>query len=256
MLKPRIIPCLLIDSAQHLVKTICFDSRKYIGDPLNAVYLFSAFNVDEIILLDIDASPENRSIRLDFIKSLGCFASAPISIGGGISTISEIEEVISLGVERVVLSSVLAHEPYFLKSASREFGSSTIAVIINIVLSDCVNLLARFGTDPNSPLFPIDKAIRFCEENGAGEIILYDTTRDGTRSGFNIDLFTQYASSTYLPVIALGGGSTPSDLKALFDCSSVSAAALGSAFIYAPDTFQVLVNYHQFTSAVFRSAKS
>ena len=111
MLIPRILPCLLIDSSQHLVKTISFDVRTYIGDPLNAAYLFSSFEADEILVLDIDASTESRSIRLDFVKELARFASVPLTIGGGITSLQIIEDIISLGVERVALSSALASHP-------------------------------------------------------------------------------------------------------------------------------------------------
>ena len=245
MLIPRILPCLLIDSSQHLVKTISFDIRTYIGDPLNAAYLFSSFEADEILVLDIDASTERRSIRLDFVKELARFASVPLTIGGGITSLQIIEDIISLGVERVALSSALASHPALLNDAISHFGSSSIVVIINVVTSSDGIYFARFGKELSSPLIPLDEAINFCQTNGAGEIVLHDVNRDGTRLGFNNYLFSEYAKNCDIPVIALGGGSTQLDVQELFNSSNIAAAALGSSFVYAPNTSQVLINYYQ-----------
>ena len=111
---------------------------------------------------------------------------------------------------------------------------------------------AQFGTAPSSPLLKLDDALHFCHDNGAGEIIFHHTARDGTRSGFDKDFFATHTLMTNLPTIALGGGSTGADLQRLFKVSYVAGAALGSSLIYAPNTRQVLINYNQFKSSVFK----
>ena len=254
MLIPRVLPCLLIDSTQHLVKTISFESRTYIGDPLNAAYLFSSFEADEILVLDIDASTEVRSISLPFVKELARFASVPLTIGGGITSLQTIEDIISLGVERVALSSALASQPALLNDATSRFGSSSIVVIINVVAYSEGIYFAKFGKDPSTPLISLDDAINYCQINGAGEIVLHDVNRDGSRLGFNNSLFSQYARNCDIPIIALGGGSTQRDVCKLLKSSNIAAAALGSTFVYAPNTNQVLINYFNYSSTLSKSS--
>ena len=113
MLKPRLITSLLVDSNQHLVKTTNFKKRHYLGDPLNSAYIFSGFEVDELLVLDIDASLEKRTISFDFVEALASFTSVPLTVGGGVSNLSQIKQLLSYGVEKVVLSSKISNNLNF-----------------------------------------------------------------------------------------------------------------------------------------------
>ena len=131
MLYPRLIPSLLVNSKQELVKTIRFKEENYLGDPLNAAYIFSGFEADELLVLDIDASKNKRCISFEFVKSLATFTKVPLTVGGGISNLDQIHDILSLGVERIALSNALSDNLNLLKQAANNYGSSSISVIIN-----------------------------------------------------------------------------------------------------------------------------
>ena len=116
MLRPRVMPCLLLSEA-GLVKTIRFNKPNYVGDPLNVINIFNRLSVDELILLDIDASPAGRSPRFDIIKEVAGHCTAPLTYGGGIRDIDEIGRIFEIGVEKVVLGSVAARDPSFIRKA-------------------------------------------------------------------------------------------------------------------------------------------
>ena len=150
MLLPRLIPVLLVDDQLNLVKTTSFDHPHYLGDPLNAAYVFSGFEVYELLLLDIDASPQGRSIPFRFVEALARFARVPLCVGGGITKLEQIHDLLALGVEKVALSSVLNRDFTFLHQAVDRFGSSTISVVLNClepsgISSDLSSVLAFFG---------------------------------------------------------------------------------------------------------------
>ena len=130
MLRPRLVASLLVDQHLHLVKTRQFADRLYLGDPLNAAYVFSGFEVDELLVLDIDATPQGRTIPLPFVEALARFTTVPLTVGGGIHRLEQIHDLLALGVEKVALSAVLAHDFGFLQQAAERFGSSTITVIL------------------------------------------------------------------------------------------------------------------------------
>ena len=131
MLRPRIIPCLLLQD-NGLVKTVNFKNPKYVGDPINAVRIFNDLQADELIFLDISASKNKKTISLELIETVGEESNMPFSVGGGIRTIEDIKKIINSGAERVVLSSAACENPQFIKEASDYFGSSTIAVCLDI----------------------------------------------------------------------------------------------------------------------------
>jgi cyclase len=252
MLQRRLVPSLLVDGGGHLVKTTRFSDRLYIGDPRNACYVLSGFQADEIILLDIDATHECRAPDLSLIQSIARFSSVPLAVGGGIKSLENIESILSLGVERVVLSSALYQNYGFLKDAVKNFGSSSISVILNHYSFVGGVAMGCFGTTNNSKSFePLLELAHICCSEGAGEVILYDVTSEGTRSGFDCGLFKLISEKLTIPTIALGGGSSPDNVRQLFQSSEVAGVSLGSCFVFAPGTHQVLINYTQFKSEVF-----
>jgi cyclase len=243
MLRTRLIPALLVNSHLELVKTISFSSRNYLGDPLNASYIFSGFDVDELLVLDIDASPENRAIPDQFVSALALYTTVPLTIGGGINSLDQIQGLLARGVEKVVLSSVLKRDLYFLKQAVDRFGSSSISVILNTRCDDCGQYQAWFGKPDSKPGLPLLSLAQQCEQTGAGELIINCIDLDGTRDGFDIDLFTQLNNLLTIPLVALGGCGTTDHIAQLLNKTPISGVAAGSYFVYAPFTNQVLLNY-------------
>ncbi len=250
MLKPRLIPVLLVDHQLHLVKTTAFARRHYLGDPLNAAYVFSGFEVDELFVLDIDATPQGRSIPVRFVEALARFARVPLSVGGGITSLEQIHELLALGVEKVALSAVLQHEFSFLQQAADRFGSSTISVVLNVSEpsgpndSDLASAMACFGrpdsSDASQPLLDLARA---CEQAGAGELVLNYVQRDGTRTGYSVAQLAALNRQLTIPLVGLGGCGSHRHIAELLAATPLSGVAAGSLFAYAPESPEVLLNY-------------
>jgi cyclase len=250
MLRPRIIPVLLIQD-QYLVKTIKFKNPSYIGDPINAVHIFNDLKADELVFLDIDATSENSLIDLDFVTTVGEEANMPFSVGGGIRNISDIRNIISAGAERVVIGSYALENPDFIKQASQVFGTSTIAVCIDVkkflFKGECLWSKSRKKTYKYSPI----EFAQLMEKNGAGEVIIQSVEKDGTMSGYDVSLLKKISEAVSIPVIALGGASEYEDLKKCFVESFVSGVAAGSLFVYQGSNKGVLINYPENKRSLF-----
>lgn len=246
MLQPRLIPALLVDGQLQLVKTLGFGSRHYLGDPLNAVYVFSGFEVDELLVLDIDASSQGRCIPLPFVATLARFTSVPLTVGGGISSLDEIHDLLALGVEKVALSTALSREFSFLRRAVDRFGSSTISVILNVHIPDEGPALAwcgrpdAAGAGPGQPLLELALA---CQQAGAGELLIQAADRDGQRQGYSVPVLAELNRQLTIPLVALGGCGNHDHIAELLQASPLSGVAAGSLFVYAPNSQQVLLHY-------------
>jgi cyclase len=241
MLNPRLVPSLLVDHQLHLVKTTCFCDRHYLGDPLNAAYVFSGYEVDELLVLDIDATPDGRTIPLPFVAALSRFTTVPLTVGGGIHSLEQIEAMVALGVEKVALSAVLDHHFDFLSQAAARFGSSTISVVLNVTAEPGCEATAQFGREGKAqPMLPLALA---CQHAGAGEFVIHLRHREGTRSGYDIPLLAELNNQLSIPLMALGGCGHLQHIHDLLKSCSVSAVGAGSLFAYAPGSHEVLLNY-------------
>ena len=242
MFSPRVMPVLLCRNSQ-LVKSIKFGSHNYIGDPMNAVRIFSECCADELIILDIDASKIGSAISPCFVSDVGAEASMPFAVGGGIIRLDQIEALLRAGAEKVVLGTVAFARMAFVRQAVSEFGSSTIAV--------CVDVKRNFFGMPRvysqalrkTHADPVVDFVRRVQDAGAGEIIIQSVDRDGTFGGYDKDLYQGLSRSITCPIIALGGASGMDDVMRLWHESSVNAFAAGSLFVYQGPLRGVLINY-------------
>jgi len=246
MLRPRLIPALLVDGQFQLVKTTAFGSRHYLGDPLNAAYVFSGFEVDELLVLDIDASSQGRCVPLPFVESLARFTSVPLTVGGGTSSHKEIHDLLALGVEKVALSTALSREFNFLQRAADRFGSSTISVILNVHIPDEGPALAWCGRPDAPGAGPGQSLVKLalaCQQAGAGELLIQAVDRDGRRQGYAVAALAALNRKLAIPLVALGGCGNHRHIADLLQASPFSGVAAGSLFVYAPDSKEVLLNY-------------
>lgn len=242
MFRPRVIPVLLLKNL-GLVKSVKFKNHRYIGDPINAVKLFNDLRADELMFLEIQANNENRCISLDFIRRVGDEANMPFAVGGGIRSLIEIKKVLNEGAEKVVLNTFAAMNPEFVKEASEEFGSSTIAVIMDVKKN-------LFGVE-HTYIYSGKKATKYdpveyaclMEKMGAGEIIVNSMECDGTMEGYDIQLIKKISVAVRIPVVALGGAGNFDHLKEAVQIGCASAVAAGSMFIYHGPRKAVLINY-------------
>lgn len=251
MFSPRIIPVLLYKNS-GLVKSVKFKNYTYIGDPINAVRIFNDCFADEIIILDIDASKRNSTIDLQLVKEVGEEANMPFSVGGGIDSLTKIEERLKNGAEKVILNTVAMQHPSFVKEASDNFGSSTITVCVDIKKS----LLGKyqvFSHKDNKALGTnyIDY-IRRMEDAGAGELIIQSVDNDGLMKGYDHKLYEVLSREINIPIVALGGAADIHDMEKLWNGTSVNSFSAGSMFVYYGKMKGVLINYPKIDRNEFR----
>jgi imidazole glycerol-phosphate synthase subunit HisF len=242
MFRPRVIPVLLLKD-QGLVKSVRFRDHRYIGDPMNAVKIFNDLRADELVVLDILATKEKRTISLDFVRQVGDEANMPFAVGGGIRSLKAIKDLINAGAEKVILNSYALENPGFVRQAADEFGSSTIVVAMDVKKSFWrrKQLYAVSGTRSTGWL-PVEWA-RHMADQGAGEILINSIDRDGTMEGYDWELVSTVAEAVSVPVVALGGAGTTADLRRAVRESGASAVAAGSLFVYHGPRRAVLINY-------------
>jgi cyclase len=242
MFRPRVIPVLLLKNL-GLVKSVKFRNCRYIGDPINAVKLFNDLGADELAFLDILASIEKRTISLDFVKRVGDEANMPFSVGGGIRSISEIQEILRAGAEKVILNTIASEKPSFVKEAAGEFGSSTIVISIDVNKSLFGKELVYSYSGRKATKYDPVTFARLMEDNGAGEIIINSIERDGMMNGYDIPLVRRISEVVRIPVVALGGAGSYDDLHKGVTNAYASAVAAGSLFVYHGARRAVLINY-------------
>lgn len=243
MLRPRVIPCLLVHKG-GLVKTVGFGQPKYVGDPLNAVRIFNEKEVDELMVIDIDASRNQREPNYQLIANLALECRMPLCYGGGVKSVEQFDRIISLGVEKVSVSSAAIDDPELISRAAARVGSQSVVVVIDVKKTGLFkkpevvtfNATCRTGHDP------VSFAARM-QELGAGEIVLNSVDRDGEMKGYDLDLIDQVRKATSLPLTVLGGAGSLDDLKKLIDRHGIIGAAAGSLFVFKGKYRAVLINY-------------
>ncbi|MBW7835260.1 MAG: imidazole glycerol phosphate synthase subunit HisF [Sphingomonadales bacterium] len=243
MLRPRIIPCLLIKN-DGLVKTIRFSDFKYVGDPINAVRIFNEKEVDELIVLDIDATVQRREPNYALIARLAAECRMPLCYGGGIKTVEQTQQIIGLGVEKVAISAAAVQTPELISEAAVRVGSQSIVFVMDVKKSGLLRRYEIFthngtratGLDPTNFARQVAKL-------GAGEIVINSIDRDGEMKGYDLDLIERVRSETSLPITALGGASSLDDVRSLIRRFGIIGAAAGSLFVFKGKYRAVLINY-------------
>jgi cyclase len=238
---PRVIPCLLLDG-QRLVKTVKFRDAKYIGDPLNAVRIFNEKEVDELVFLDIGARRIRSEPDFGLIESLAQQCFMPFAYGGGVRTLEHIRRILTSGAEKVVINTASLEQPYLIREAAHEFGSQSIVLSMDI-RRNWFGSWRLFDALQNNlaAVDPVEHA-KSIVALGAGEILVNDMDRDGTRDGYDLALVSALASAVNVPVVACGGANTLDDMRAAIDAGA-SAVAAGSMFVLYGKHRAVLITY-------------
>jgi cyclase len=240
MLRPRIIPCLLINNCD-LVNTKKFYFDKYIGDPINTLRIFNDKEVDEIIFLDINATKSKIGPNYDLLKDIASECFMPVTYGGGITTLNQIEKVLKLGFEKISINGRTNKNISFLYEAVKEFGSSTIIASINIKTH---NRSYKVYDYINNRLLDDDMFVflNLIENTGIGEIFVTDVDREGTLMGYNFDLINKLNNKFKIPIIFNGGANSYIDLKDAIK-NDISAVSASSLFVYYGRLNAVLISY-------------
>ena len=236
MLKRRVLPTLLL-KGPGLVKGAGFDSWRRIGSARQAVRVYEARRVDELVLLDIAATPEGRGPDLATIADVAEDCLMPLTIGGGVRGLDDFNALLRAGADKIAVCTAALSDPALIQRASRKFGSQCVTVAIDVkggrVMAQCGKADTGFA--------PVDWAMD-CERLGAGEILLSSVERDGTMTGYDLDLIQAVSSAVSIPVIASGGAGSVADFVKAFAAGADAVAA--SAIFQFTETTPMLAKRH------------
>lgn len=242
MLRTRIIPALLVDRGS-LVKTRKFKGRNYVGDPCNTLRIFNELEVDELVVLDISATLDRREPDWALLEDIASECFMPLAYGGGLRTFDQARRVFGIGFEKVVINSELHARPEFISELAAVYGSQAVVASIDVRrdLLDREKVVSHSAKRSHA-VHPVDWA-RTVELHGAGEILLTNVDREGTWSGFDIEMVRRVTDAVGIPVIAQGGAAGIGDLVSVVREGGASSAAVGAMVVYQKEGFGVLVNF-------------
>lgn len=248
MLRSRIIPCLLVHK-KGLVKTVNFKDSKYVGDPINAVKIFNEKEVDELIVLDIDATVEGRGPDFTLIKNLATECRMPLCYGGGVTTKEEAKKIIKLGAEKVALSASVIANPELVKEIGDEIGVQSVVVVIDVKKKGFFGKydVVTHNATKSTGLNPVELAKKF-ETLGVGEIVINSVDQEGTGKGFDKKLIDAVRNEITVPLTVMGGASSSVDFKELIEKYKVIGISAGSFFVFKGKYKAVLISYPNYNT--------
>lgn len=244
MLKTRVIPTLLLSNG-GVVKTTQFKKPIYVGDPINAIKIFNEKEVDEMVIIDIDATIEKRKPNFKLLEDLASEAFFPMSYGGGLNNLNDIKKIYSIGFEKIILNSAVISNPEIVSEASSIAGSSGVVVSIDIKKS-WVNkyLLYSYNLKKTLKINPFEFA-KEMQKRGAGEIFLTSVNKEGTLQGYDLFLIEEMNKHISIPLIACGGAGSLKDFNKAVK-NGASAVAAGSMFVFHGKYKAVLITYPKY----------
>lgn len=241
MVKARFIPTILISNGR-VVKTREFRDPVHIGDPVNAVTVFSELGADEILVLDIDASRQESSPPFALLERLARQTHVPIGYGGGVRTLDDAKKIIQFGFEKIVINSAVLSEPSLITRVSEMLGSQAIVGGIDVILRDNNYEVAIKSGTSMTGLDAFSHAESLIAL-GCGELLVNDIRRDGRWTGYDLQLIRQISETVSVPIICCGGASSYNDLVVAIETGGASAAASGSVMLFMREGEGVVLNY-------------
>jgi len=233
MLRSRIIPCLLVHK-KGLVKTVEFKHPKYVGDPINAVKIFNEKEVDELIVLDIDASIEGRGPDFELIRNLAVECRMPFCYGGGVTTVEEAKKIINLGAEKVAVSSAAIQNVNLLSQIGKAIGIQSVVVVLDVKkknLSEADYEIFIYNGKKATGI-KLKEFAQQLDKIGVGEIVINSIDRDGMMNGYDFSMIDMVRELTEMPLTILGGAGSITDIKEAISRYKIIGVAAGSFFVF------------------------
>ena len=227
MYRPRVIPVLLINN-DGVVKTKKFKSPTYIGDPINTVKLFNELMADELIILDISASLEGRLISESLVKKISLEAFMPFAVGGGVRNVDDAKKLFDSGAEKIVVNTNAFNNEKLITKIANKFGRQSLIVSIDVKKNWNNKYKIYIKSGKKKQKNDLVNAVRKFEEMGAGEIIINSIDKDGTRSGYDVELINLVSNSISIPTIACGGAANHKEIIDILKAKHCDAAAAGN----------------------------
>jgi len=242
MLYSRIIPSLLVHK-KGLVKTVKFKDSKYVGDPINAVKIFNEKEVDELIILDIDATVENREPDYKMIENLANECRMPLCYGGGIKTVSQAQRILSLGVEKIAMSSVVFDNPHLIRELSTEVGSQSVVVVFDVKKKLFGGYEVYTHNAKNKIKHDFFELVEKVQQLGAGEVVINSIDNDGLMKGYDMELIEKVKSRLDVPMTILGGAGDLKHIGQVTKKFGIVGCSAGSLFVFKGKYKAVLISY-------------
>ena len=242
MLYPRIIPTLLVHN-KGLVKTVNFKDSKYVGDPINAVKIFNEKESDELMVLDIDATAENREPDYKMIENLAAECRMPLCYGGGIKTPEQAQKIFNLGVEKIAISSSAVLNPELIREIAKEVGSQSVVVIIDVKKKLFGGYDIYINNGKKKVKKDLNSFIKEAQDYGVGEIVINSIDNDGIMKGYDFNLIEKIKPLIHVPMTVLGGAGTLDDISKLISKFGIIGCSAGSLFVFKGKYRAVLINY-------------
>lgn len=241
MLTARIIPCLDVKDGR-VVKGVKFQNLREAGDPARLACAYQEQEADELVLLDVSATPDGRRTRLDWVRRVRAGISIPLSVGGGVRALKDAAALLQAGADKVGINTAAVRDPGLLESMAKTFGSQCTVLALDAARNDngSWNVVIRSGQE-RLQLDAVEWARR-AAGLGAGEILLTSWDRDGTRQGYDLDLLGAISGAVNVPVIASGGASEPGHLLAALRAGA-DAVLAASIFHYGEYTVSALKQF-------------
>jgi cyclase len=226
-----------------LVKTVQFKDPKYVGDPINAVRIFNEKESDELMVMDIDATRENREPDYKMIENLAAECRMPLCYGGGVKTVEQAHRIFSLGVEKIAISAAAIQTPELVTAMAERVGSQSVVVVLDVKkkMLGGYELYTHNGKKSTGKN-PVEFAIKM-QELGAGEIVVNSIDQDGMMKGYDLNIIDKIRKSISLPMTVLGGAGSLQDIGKLINQYGIIGAAAGSLFVFKGIYKAVLINY-------------
>lgn len=245
MLRPRIIPCLLVHQG-GLVKTQGFKDPKYVGDPINAVRIFNEKEADELMVLDIDATANGVEPDFGLIAKLAAECRMPLCYGGGVTTAAQAARIVDMGVEKVAVSAAAISNPSLLTEMAAAVGRQSVVAVLDVRKRSGLFAKGYEVCTHNARTAHKLDSVSLAQQlqvAGAGEIVINSVDRDGLMQGYDLDLAEHFKQALKVPVTFLGGAGSLEHIGDLVSRLGVVGAAAGSLFVFKGKYRAVLINY-------------
>lgn len=238
----RVIPVLLLKN-NGLYKTIKFNDPKYIGDPINAIKIFNEKEVDELCVLDINASTEKRKPNFKLIEEFATECFMPVCYGGGLNTLDDVKQIFDLGIEKISLNNAAVENPKLITEVAKKYGAQAMVVSIDHKRTFFGGNYVYTKNGRNKSPFDVVEFAKRVEDMGAGEILLNSIEKDGTMLGYDLETIKKVSQAVKIPVIACGGAGNVNDLALAVTQGGASAVAAGSMFVFQGKLRGVLISF-------------
>ena len=243
MLKVRLIPVMTFNGIS-LVKTKQFTNARTVGNPIQVARVYNSRNVDELVFIDIKATEQSRKINLPLVKKVIDECFMPVTIGGGINTFEDINDLLGIGADKVLIKSIALQDPDFIKKAVDYFGSQCISVAVDVILDNGEYWIHQ----KNDEKLLMETFINKMHQCNVGEFVVNAVDNDGMMNGFDKQLYQKVTRITSKPIVALGGAGTPSHFTDLVQTNYNGALAAASIYHftqYTPQEVKKILNKAQ-----------